>query len=219
MAGLIDDLLLLARLDEERPLTRTRKTWRWSLMKRPTMRGRATRGANITVDAGSPVVVVGDEPRLRQIVANLLENAQVHTPSRCRSGSRLALRDQNWPSGGDRPPGPVLDPDQASHVFERFYRGTAPGSDGCGAPHPGSGLGLAIVQNTFTRNFSVFFFYYHTCKSLNLYSQDALYDRLLYALYLGSGTVSSGHGRRSRFEIHADPLFGYAADKRSRSWS
>ena len=34
----------------------------------------------ITVDAGRPVIVSGDEPRLRQIVANLLENAQVHTP-------------------------------------------------------------------------------------------------------------------------------------------
>ena len=78
MGGLIDDLLLLARLDEERPLALS-STDLAVIARDAVDDARARTQRPITVDAGRPVIVSGDEPRLRQIVANLLENAQVHT--------------------------------------------------------------------------------------------------------------------------------------------
>jgi two-component system OmpR family sensor kinase len=89
--------------------------------------------------------VTGDEARLRQIVANLLENAQVYTPAQAPIRIEVGVR------GGMAvlaviDTGPGIEPAQAAHVFERFYRGTPPGT-GDTAPHTaGSGLGLAIVQ-------------------------------------------------------------------------
>jgi two-component system, OmpR family, sensor kinase len=145
MAGLIDDLLLLARLDEQRPQARTRTDL--AVIAREAgddARARDPR-RSITVDARGPVVVIGDEPRLRQLVANLLDNAQVHTsaqvPVRIEVGVRdhiavLAVIDT----------GPGIDLEQAKHVFERFYRGTPPGSGDTAPRTQGSGLGLAIVK-------------------------------------------------------------------------
>ena len=145
MGGLIDDLLLLARLDEQRPLARSRTDL--AVIAREAADDARARdpGRSIAVDAGGPVVVIGDEPRLRQVVANLLENAQVHTPAdapvRVEVGVRngmavLAVIDT----------GPGIDPEQAAHVFERFYRGTPPGSGDSAPRTEGSGLGLAIVK-------------------------------------------------------------------------
>jgi len=145
MAGLIDDLLLLARLDEERPFARSSIDLA-SVARDAVDDARAREpGRPITVEAGSPVMLSGDEPRVRQIVANLLENAQVHTragtPIRVEVGVRdgdavLAVIDS----------GPGIDPDQAPHIFERFYRGTPPGSGDAAPRTEGSGLGLAIVK-------------------------------------------------------------------------
>jgi len=97
MAGLIDDLLLLARLDEERPLPAPASTWRRLLATRSTMLGQGSP----TTDHGrsrQPVMLSGDEPRVRQIVANLLENAQVHTRAVRLSGSRseFATAMRSW---------------------------------------------------------------------------------------------------------------------------
>jgi two-component system, OmpR family, sensor kinase len=145
MGGLIDDLLLLARLDEERPLALSSTDL--AVIARDAVDDARAREPKrpITVDAGRPVIVSGDEPRLRQIVANLLENAQVHTPPgapvRVEVGVRggmavLAVIDS----------GQGIDPEQLPHVFERFYRGTPPGSGDAAPRTEGSGLGLAIVK-------------------------------------------------------------------------
>ncbi len=145
MGGLIDDLLLLARLDEERPLALSSTDL--AVIARDAVDDARAREPQrpITVDAGRPVIVSGDEPRLRQIVANLLENAQVHTPPgapvRVEVGVRggmavLAVIDS----------GQGIDPEQLPHVFERFYRGTPPGSGDAAPRTEGSGLGLAIVK-------------------------------------------------------------------------
>ena len=114
-------------------------------MKRPTMRGRGTRAGPITVDAGGPVVVSGDEPRLRQIVANLLENAQVHTPAQAPVRIEVGVRGE-MAVLAVIDTGPGIDPEQAAHVFERFYRATPPGSGDTAPRTDGSGLGLAIVK-------------------------------------------------------------------------
>jgi two-component system, OmpR family, sensor kinase len=145
MAGLIDDLLLLARLDEQRPLTRAPADL--SVIAREAAEDAWARdpGRSITVDAPGPVVVSGDEPRLRQIVANLLENAEVHTPAGAPVRVEVGVRDQ-MAVLTVIDAGPGIDPEQAAHVFERFYRGTAPGSGDTAPRTEGSGLGLAIVK-------------------------------------------------------------------------
>jgi two-component system OmpR family sensor kinase len=145
MAGLIDDLLLLARLDEQRALERTRTDLRAIAHEAADDARVREPGRSITVDASGPVVVSGDQPRLRQIVANLLENAQVHTPTQAPVRIEVGIR-------GDMvvlaviDTGPGIDPEQAAHVFERFYRGTPLGSDDSAPRTEGSGLGLAIVK-------------------------------------------------------------------------
>ncbi len=145
MAGLIDDLLLLARLDEQRPLARTRTDLTVIAHEAADDARARDPKRSITVDAGAPVVVVGDEPRLRQIVANLLENAQVHTPTEASVRIEVAVRDQ-LAVLAVIDTGPGIDPAQVGHVFERFYRGTPPGSGDTAPRTKGSGLGLAIVK-------------------------------------------------------------------------
>ena len=88
--------------------------------------------------ASDPVVVAGDLAQLRRIIQNLLQNAVAHTGPTTpvtvtvdRLGGRVLLR--------VRDEGPGLDPEQASRVFDRFYRGASDRADG------GSGLGLFIV--------------------------------------------------------------------------
>src|ERR1700722_14741814 len=145
MAGLIDDLLLLARLDEERPLARTRTDLTVIAHEAADDARARDPGRSITVDADGPVVVIGDEARLRQIVANLLENAQVHTPAGASVRIEVGVRDQGAVLAViDN--GPGIDSEQAAHVFERFYRGTPPGSGDTAPRTEGSGLGLAIVK-------------------------------------------------------------------------
>jgi len=137
MSLLVDDLLLLARLDQGRPLERF-----------PVDVGEL---ANDAVDAARAVdprrpislesrgsVFEGDAARLRQIVDNLLRNAEVHTPSGTavhvlvmRRGDRVVI------SVADE--GPGLDPEVRARVFDRFYRGNPARTGG------GSGLGLSIV--------------------------------------------------------------------------
>ncbi|HEY1517498.1 MAG TPA: HAMP domain-containing sensor histidine kinase, partial [Solirubrobacteraceae bacterium] len=145
MAGLIDDLLLLARLDERRPLVRAPTDL--TVIAREAAEDARARdpGRSITVDARGPVVVSGDEPRLRQIVANLLENAQVHTPAGAPVGVEVGVRDQ-MAVLAVIDTGPGIEPEQMAHVFERFYRGTRAGSGDAAPRTEGSGLGLAIVK-------------------------------------------------------------------------
>jgi two-component system, OmpR family, sensor kinase len=149
MGLLVEDLLLLAQLDRERPFEPGPVDLR-------VVAGDAVAAAQaiapvreivleLSRDAG-PLVVEGDEARLRQVVDNLMSNALTYTPEetpvllRLRSEGTDALIEVV-----DR--GPGLSPDQADRVFERFYRGdaarTRPGSTG---PSSGTGLGLAIVS-------------------------------------------------------------------------
>jgi two-component system, OmpR family, sensor kinase len=89
------------------------------------------------------VVVEGDEHRLRQVLANLLRNALVHTPP--SATIRVSVRRE--PGGGPAvaevaDDGPGMTSDQAAHAFDRFYRADA----GRARDSGGSGLGLAIVE-------------------------------------------------------------------------
>jgi two-component system OmpR family sensor kinase len=145
MGGLIDDLLLLARLDEQRPLARVSTDL--AAIAREAAEAAQVRDPErpITVDADDPVSVIGDQQRLAQIVDNLLENADVHTPAGAPVTIEVGVRD-GMAVLAVTDTGPGIDPEQAPHVFERFYRGTPPGSGDAAPRTQGSGLGLAIVK-------------------------------------------------------------------------
>jgi two-component system, OmpR family, sensor kinase len=141
MTALVDDMLLLARLDRGRPLDR-RPVDLGVLAIDAAGDARATaptRAVRASTQEG--VVVEGDEDRLRQVLANLVGNALMHTPPTAtisvaaraeEGGAVLEVRDD----------GPGMPADQAAHAFERFYRG----DPGRARARGGSGLGLAIVQ-------------------------------------------------------------------------
>jgi len=193
MGVLVEDMLLLARLDQQRPLE-------CSTVDLLTLAADAVhdarvvapdRSINLTVGAGSALLVLGDEVRLRQVIGNLMSNALSHTPDgtpidvTIRSGS-LAEADSHGvyrpadpgqargpaatpgasaapaaPEGPEVPAaspatpassrsaavievadhGHGLTPEQAGHVFERFYRADQARTVG------GTGLGLAIVAS------------------------------------------------------------------------
>ncbi|GGF03762.1 sensor histidine kinase [Mycetocola zhadangensis] len=142
MTAIVEDLLLLARLDEGRDLARD-----------PVELGALVAAAVSDAKAAAPehdwqielpgrdVVVTGDSQRLFQTVANLLGNARVHTPTGTRvvaalevdgAVARISVTDN----------GPGIDPSVLSSVFERFVRGDQSRQRASG----GTGLGLAIVS-------------------------------------------------------------------------
>jgi two-component system OmpR family sensor kinase len=140
MGVMVDDLLLLARLDQGRPLEREPV----DLTKVVTDAVESARAIEpdrrIDLSVNGAVSLTGDEGRLRQVVDNLLDNARVHTPKETRVSVGLA-------TDGDSAvlrvadDGPGLTADTEARVFERFYRGDPARSRETG----GAGLGLSIV--------------------------------------------------------------------------
>jgi two-component system OmpR family sensor kinase len=144
MGLLVDDLLLLAHMDQQRPLD-FRPVDLLSLGADAVLDARALAPEReidlIRLDAADgPVVVTGDEVRLRQVVGNLVSNALTHTPDKTpfRVGVGRTERGATLEVADD---GPGLPADQAERVFERFYRADKSRS----RAHGGSGLGLSIV--------------------------------------------------------------------------
>jgi signal transduction histidine kinase len=169
MGLLVNDLLLLARLDQQRPFQRAPVDL-LAVAADAVEAARATApdreivlDTTVLADAGGagdggdhgdddgegagksvPLVVAGDEPRLRQVVANLLDNALSYSPAgtpitmaigtATRDGHALACMEVR-----DR--GAGLSAEQAERVFERFYRTDKARS----RAHGGTGLGLSIV--------------------------------------------------------------------------
>jgi two-component system OmpR family sensor kinase len=99
----------------------------------------------VTLDVypgASPPVVVGDQARLRQIVANLLTNAIAHSP--VESPIEVGLRTSaTHVDVSVRDAGPGMAPEIVNRVFDRFYRADT----GRSRDHGGTGLGLAIVKS------------------------------------------------------------------------
>ncbi len=148
MGLLVDDLLLLARLDQQRPFERAPVDLQ-AVAADAVEAARATAPdreivLDTAVGVGAPLVVAGDEPRLRQVISNLLDNAlsysPVGTPVTMAVGA--AERDgQALASVEVRDRGAGLSAEQADRVFERFYRTDKARS----RAHGGTGLGLSIV--------------------------------------------------------------------------
>jgi two-component system, OmpR family, sensor kinase len=181
MGVLVEDMLLLARLDQQRALDQ-RPVDMLTLAADAVHDARVVaprREISLTVGTGAALIVLGDEVRLRQVIGNLMTNAINHTPDgtpirvHVRSGSldewRTAAplaRAAPWAAPGGSPvrtalavagdseapavpaavveiadSGPGLTPQQAEHVFERFYRADQARTRKAG----GAGLGLSIV--------------------------------------------------------------------------
>ena len=140
MSLLVDDLLLLARLDEGRPLER-----------KPVQLADVVADAVETARAMEPerrldldvqrIEVIGDRQRLRQVVDNLLNNTRAHTPADAAVHVSLAKRNGSAVIRVEDG-GPGLTHEQRVRVFERFYRADPSRARTRG----GAGLGLAIVS-------------------------------------------------------------------------
>jgi signal transduction histidine kinase len=142
MGRLVDDLLLLARFDAGRALER-RPIDLASIAAEAVQQGRLVAvGRPIKLEAAEPVIVDADPERLRQIIDNLIGNALQHTPPQTPvtvTASIAAGRGQL--TVADR--GPGITEEQASYVFDRFYRT----DDARTRAHGGAGLGLAIARS------------------------------------------------------------------------
>jgi two-component system OmpR family sensor kinase len=139
MSLLVDDLLLLARLDEGRPLEREPLDLA-EVVAESVETARAVepdRPIELRTDSTE---VVGDRERLRQIVDNLLANVRSHTPT--GTPVRVWVGSEDGQAVvGVADSGPGLGADEATHVFERFYRTDESRTRASG----GVGLGLSIV--------------------------------------------------------------------------
>jgi two-component system OmpR family sensor kinase len=143
MGSLVEDLLLLARLDQAREME-SKPVDINQVVEEAVISARAA-GPNHPIELiseSNEVFTLGDEVRIHQVVANLLANARAHTPvgtpitvrvSSKNNGVEISVTDQ----------GPGLSEEDQAKIFERFYRADASrvrtGPDG-------SGLGLSIVD-------------------------------------------------------------------------
>jgi len=164
MAALVEDLLLLARLDAGRELRREEvdlvgllvdtvadaraagpeHNWRLDLAVLEPPADAAPEEAEDFLP--EPPLVIGDEARLRQVVVNLLANARVHTPAGShvtttlkREGNALVVRIQD--------DGPGIAPEVRDRLFERFARGDSSRERRTGSTGLGMSIALAIVQS------------------------------------------------------------------------
>ncbi|HEU4806761.1 MAG TPA: ATP-binding protein, partial [Homoserinimonas sp.] len=141
--SLVEDLLLLARLDEDR-----------DLQKHPFDLGRMLADAVADAHAAGPdhhwsldqpehpVMVEADASRLHQAVANLLSNARVHTPAGTAVEVRLVEEPNDQVTITVTDDGPGFPEELQAELFERFARGDSSRSRAAGS----TGLGLAIVR-------------------------------------------------------------------------
>jgi two-component system, OmpR family, sensor kinase len=150
MGSMVEDLLLLARLDEQRPLQR--KPIDLQLLAHDAVvdtqasdRKRAIRLIGLNDGSAEPAPVLGDEAKLRQVIGNLVGNALRYTPEGTPIELAVGVRRAGDGSAQSvlevRDHGPGISDTEAPKVFERFYRADTSRTRETG----GSGLGLAIV--------------------------------------------------------------------------
>jgi two-component system OmpR family sensor kinase len=143
MTSLVEDLLLLARLDAGRPLERKPVDLTRLLVEAVSDARVIDPDHHWRVDIpdeliDSPALVTGDELRLHQVVTNLLTNARKYTPD--GTTVTVSVRREGFAVHDD---GPGFPPDLVEHAFERFARGDAARTRG---QEMGVGLGLALVE-------------------------------------------------------------------------
>jgi two-component system OmpR family sensor kinase len=142
MTSLVEELLLLARLDEGRDLQREQFELNRMLVDAVSDAHAAGPDHEWSLDQPEePVMVTGDASRLQQAVANLLANARLHTPEGTNIGVALAA-DADRVTITVTDDGPGIDEELQPLLFERFARGDSSRSRRAGS----TGLGLAIVK-------------------------------------------------------------------------
>ena len=143
MSSMVDDLLVLARLDQQRPLDREPVEVA-TLASDAVTDARAVqpdRPIDFSTHGPGPFMVLGDEARLRQVYGNLLSNALEHTPGSAPIHVSVSREGSSEVVVEVADEGPGLEPDDAARVFERFFRADPSRARGAG----GTGLGLSIV--------------------------------------------------------------------------
>jgi two-component system OmpR family sensor kinase len=148
MGLLVEDLLLLARLDRERPIM-------LAPVELPVLAIDAVQAAQAVApdrtieldirDDAERLVAYGDDARLRQVIGNLMTNALVHTPPDAAVTLSLFAESGNRAVVEIADTGPGLNAEQREHVFERFYRADEARTRRTDRAATGTGLGLAIV--------------------------------------------------------------------------
>src|SRR5918999_1090595 len=141
MRRIVDDLLLLARLDEGMPLV-TEPVEVELVLREALLRGMLLARLHSEVEAEPGLYAMADPDRLLQVLTNLVTNAVRHAGAEAtvtlrarRDGGRVAMEVAD--------DGPGIPPEELPHVFERLYRGSAARAE---AP-TGAGLGLSIVAS------------------------------------------------------------------------
>ena len=143
MQALVEDLLLLARLDQGRPLERAEVDLTHLVLE-------SVADAQVTAPAhrwrmdlpDEPVTVTGDEARLHQVLTNLLSNAWRHTPEGTTVTVGLRRRG-DLVEMGVHDDGPGIAPELVGEVFTRFTRGDSARTRAAS----GAGLGLALARS------------------------------------------------------------------------
>jgi two-component system, OmpR family, sensor kinase len=143
MSTLVEDLLLLARLDAGRPLVSEPVDLTRLVLDAVADARTAAPDHRWQLDLPEhPIIVTGDEERLHQVLANLLTNASTHTPPGTTVVIRLAVQEMTTDlTVADN--GPGIPTDQLPRLFDRFARGDTSRS----RAHGSSGLGLAIAHS------------------------------------------------------------------------
>jgi two-component system OmpR family sensor kinase len=145
MTVLVDDMLLIARLDQGRPLEKEPVDLQAIARDAAADARVVAPHREITLSAPSPVVVQGDDTRLRQVLGNLVRNAIVHTPQQTAIEIAVSTVDGvGRMSVADH--GAGLAADELDRIFEPFYRADPSRSRDSG----GAGLGLSIVSAVVT---------------------------------------------------------------------
>jgi two-component system OmpR family sensor kinase len=141
MSVLVDDLLLLARLDHQRPLELERVDLAGLVTEAVDAARVSTPDRAISLEVPAPSVVIGDANRLRQVVDNLLANAVQHTPE--GSPIHVGVRTETTTACLEvSDSGPGIPPEEQAHIFEPFHRSDPTRARATG----GVGLGLSIVS-------------------------------------------------------------------------
>ena len=146
MGGLVEDLVLLARLDQERPFTMHEIDLAEVVCEAVADAQAIESDREVTAQIGTGnMLVEGDVDRLRQVVANLLGNVRTHTEPGTPATVRVE-RDNGWVMVAVSDKGPGMQPEAATRAFERFYQASPDRTT------PGSGLGLSIVKSIVERH-------------------------------------------------------------------
>jgi two-component system OmpR family sensor kinase len=142
MGDLVEDLLVLARMDQARELVMTDVDLSHLVKEAITSAQAAGPDHPVTLDVAHDVRIQGDTDKIYQVVTNLLANARAHTPA----GTQIHVatysnQDGSYITVADN--GPGLSAEDQLHIFERFYRVDSSRQRNS---NDGSGLGLSIVD-------------------------------------------------------------------------